>query len=297
MCSSATVPGAPILWRAGIPSVGISPTAPALTDPDRSSDYDGFVRTVWNDKWAGSETANWAYNVAGARKIAAVHDGSPYSQQLAQVFADTFAELGGTVTSVEGIGPNDTDMRPMLTKVASDLPDLIFAPVFVNAASHIVRQAQEIDGLQGVRILGSDAAMSPTVLELAGKAVSNFSVVSNDLTAEALGDAYPQFLDKYKEKYGENPTGGFHHFAYDAMITAFAAIEKVAVTDDAGNTYIGRMALRDAHFATKGLVGLTGVKTCNEYGDCGTFNFTLYTFTGPDEEFELGKNPKKTYPE
>ena len=34
-CSSAATPGAPILWNAGIASIGTSPSAPALTAPDR----------------------------------------------------------------------------------------------------------------------------------------------------------------------------------------------------------------------------------------------------------------------
>ena len=296
MCSSETVPGAPILWKAGIPSVGISPTAPNLTDPNRDEGFHGFIRTVWNDLWAGSETAQWAYEVEGARRTAAIHDGSPYAQQLAQVYADTFAELGGEVTSIEAVSPTDTDMHPMLTKIASDNPDFIFAPVFVQAAGHIVRQAREVSGLENTRILGSDASLSPLILELAGEAVTNFSVTSNDLSAESLGSGYPKFLEQYKAKYGEKPTGGFHHFGYDAANTAMAAVEKVAVKDDDGNTYIGRMAVRNALFATKGLKGLTGDKTCNEHGDCGTFNYTVYSFVSSTDEFELGKNPKKTYP-
>ena len=231
-----------------------------------------------------------------ARRTAAIHDGSPYAQQLAQVYADTFAELGGTVTSVEAISPTDTEMYPMLSKIASDNPDFIFAPVFIPAAGHIVRQAREVSGLEDTRILGSDAALSPRILELAGEAVVNFSIISHDLSAEALGEGYLKFLKQYKQKYAENPPAGFHHFGYDAMLTILTAIENVAVKDEMGNTYIGRMAVRNALFATKGLKGLTGVKTCNEHGDCGTFDVTVYTFVSPTEPFKLGKNPKRTYP-
>jgi branched-chain amino acid transport system substrate-binding protein len=39
-CSSAAKPGVPILWKAGIPSVSPSNTAPFLTDPERGSGYD-----------------------------------------------------------------------------------------------------------------------------------------------------------------------------------------------------------------------------------------------------------------
>ncbi len=38
----------------------------------------------------GAAMANFAYNELGVRKAATVHDGSPYAEQLQQVFADTF---------------------------------------------------------------------------------------------------------------------------------------------------------------------------------------------------------------
>ena len=48
-CSSEATPGAPIFWKAGITSIGTSPTAPSLTAPTRKPEYDGFVRTVYSD--------------------------------------------------------------------------------------------------------------------------------------------------------------------------------------------------------------------------------------------------------
>lgn len=58
----------------------------------------------------------------------------------------------------------------------------------------------------------------------------------------------------------------------------FAAIEKVAVKD--GDTlYVGRKALRDALYATKGMKGLTGNITCNQYGDCADPRIAVYQQT------------------
>ena len=54
------------------------------------------------------------------------------------------------------------------------------------------------------------------------------------------------------------------------------AIKKVAVKGDDGNLYIGRKALRDAMYATKGMKGLTGTITCDEYGDCADPKIAVY---------------------
>ena len=81
------------------------------------------------------------------------------------------------------------------------------------------------------------------------------------------------------------------------MAVALMGIEKAAVKDDAGNTYIGRQALRDTLFATSGYEGMGGTINCNEHGDCAGFKFAAYKFVDSDPEtFEIGKNPVKIYP-
>ena len=55
-CSSSATPGAPILWNAGIVSVGTSTTAPSLTAADRKPEYFGYLRTVYSDADAGQLT-------------------------------------------------------------------------------------------------------------------------------------------------------------------------------------------------------------------------------------------------
>jgi len=295
-CSSATVPGAPILWKAGIPSIGISPTAPKLTDPNRSKEYDGFVRSCYNDLWAGKVIAEWAYNVEKLKRVAGIHDGSPYAEGFVRVFADNFKKLGGTITSIEAIAPTDTEMKSMLTKIASDKPDGIFYPIFVAAMAHITRQSQEVGGLEKVTFIAADGGIVPQFKELAGEAVLKVKLAVYDTTPEAMGKGYPDFVKKYKAKFGELPIGNFHVNGYDGAMMAFEAVKKVAKKDDQGNTYIGRKALRDAIFATKGLVGLQGTLTCDQNGDCGSFNLAIMQYVSVSEPFETGKNPKKVWP-
>ena len=103
---------------------------------------------------------------------------------------------------------------------------------------------------------------------------------------------------RYKDKYGENPPQAYHAHAYDAGTILLMAIDKVAVTDDKGDTYIGRKALRDALFETSNHVGISGMIDCNEHGDCAGFAFAVYKITNGDPEtFEIGTNPMRVYPE
>src|SRR5262249_38346659 len=82
-CSSEAVPRAPILGKAGIPTVAPSNTAPRLTDPGRGPDYDGYMRVVHNDKVQGQTAAAFVRQMLKLSSAATIHDGSPYAQGLA----------------------------------------------------------------------------------------------------------------------------------------------------------------------------------------------------------------------
>ncbi|MFO0998223.1 MAG: branched-chain amino acid ABC transporter substrate-binding protein [Alphaproteobacteria bacterium] len=296
-CSSATTPGAPILWKAGIPSVGATPTAPKLTASDRGPTFDGFLRVVYNDLWQGAGDAKWMYEDLKCKTAATVHDGSPYAQQLVAVFKDNFEKMGGKVVATEAISPTDVDMRPMLTRIATTKPCVVYLPVFVAAGAQIARQAKEMRDLDATQVIVGSNMLTSTFIEATGNTVSGIRLTAPDLSAEAMGKDYPKFLKRHKEKYGENPVQGFHMYSYDAVTLAMKAIEKVAVTDKEGNTYIGRKALRDALFATKNYDGMSGKLNCTANGDCGTFKFAVYEFTNADPKtFNVGTNPKKVFP-
>jgi branched-chain amino acid transport system substrate-binding protein len=273
-CSSEARPGAPILWKAGIPTVSPSNTGPFLTDPNRGPEYNGYLRTAHNDKVQGAVAAQFAFDQLKVKKAATIHDGSPYAEQLQAVFAETFKKLGGTITSQEAVAPSDTDMRPVLTKIATGKPEFIYYPIFIAAGGHITRQVKEVRGLERVALMGADGIFSPDFYKAAGEAAIGMYHSSPDFSAFAEG--YKGFLEKHQKKYGEKPIAPFHAHAYDATMMIFAAIEKVAKKGPDGTLHIGRQVLRDTLYATKDLKGLTGNITCNQYGDCADPRIAVY---------------------
>jgi branched-chain amino acid transport system substrate-binding protein len=295
-CSSEATPAAPILWKAGITSIGTSPTAPKLTAEDRKPEYDGFVRTVYSDAYQGASDAKWIHDVLKLNTMVTVHDGSPYAQGLAQATAENFKKLGGKVLSEEAVQPTDVDMHPLLTRVASEKPDILYFPVFVAAGAQILRQAKDIPGLEKVQLVGSSALLAADFIEAAKDSVVGFRITYPDISVEAMGKGYPKFVDAYKKAYGEAPIEGYHANAYDGAQLAFKAIEKVAKTDANGVTYIGRKALRDAVFSIK-FEGISGPISCDKFGECAKFKPAVYQFTNANPKtFKPGENPKKIWP-
>ncbi|MCZ7671905.1 MAG: branched-chain amino acid ABC transporter substrate-binding protein [Chloroflexi bacterium] len=91
-CSGAGVPAAKIISDAGYAMVSPSNTAASLTDPELHEA--GYLRTAHNDNVQGRAMAEYAFKELGITKAAAIHDGDPYTEGLASVFADSFKRTG-----------------------------------------------------------------------------------------------------------------------------------------------------------------------------------------------------------
>jgi branched-chain amino acid transport system substrate-binding protein len=275
-CSSEAVPGVPILSEAGFTVISPSNTAPYLTAPDQRSP--GYFRTAHNDNVQGAAAAQYVYNELGFTTVAAIHDGGPYTEALANVFANNFRDLGGTVTNVEAVGPDDTDMKPALTRIAANSPQLIYFPVFVKAGGFICAQMRDVSGLEDTVMMGADGIYTPDFVKACGTNAIGMHWSSPDFSA--FGPGYADLVERYKTKYNlEGTLAPFHAHSYDAANIIFWAIEQVAVVDADGTVHIGRQALRDAVPGLKDFKGLTGNLTCDPNGDCADPRIAVYELT------------------
>ena len=294
-CSSAATPGAPILWQAGLVNICTACTAPALTAADRKPEYDGFARTVFSDVDQAASDADYLFKVAGYKTVVTVHDGSPYAQQLATVMGQDFEKLGGKVLSREAVAPTDVDMHPVLTRIASEKPDVIYMPIFTAAAAQILRQAKETPGLEKTALFGGASLLSSDFIEAAGPPWSASVWAIRTSRRRPWARAIPTSSTQYKKDYGEGPISGFHANAYDAAELAMKAIAQVA-KDDNGTLYIGKKALRDAVFSIK-FDGISGPIACDPHGECAQFHGSVLQFTNADPKtFGIGTNPIKIWP-
>jgi len=264
-CSSAGEPASRIASDAGMVLISPSNTAPSLTNPDMSWNP-GYLRSCHNDKIQGAAMAKYVYEELGFRTAATIHDGSPYADQLQQVFAETFAEMGGTITAQGAVNVGDTDMRPILTTIAADSPEFLYYPIFIAEGGFITVQAKEVPGLENTVLAGADGMYSPDFIEAAGDAAEGMYISGPNLAFE--NPIYDHFLEVHAETYGEDPMSVFHAHAYDGTMMLLAAVEKVAVQDEDGTLHIGRQALRDALYGTSNFDGVTGNLNCDQYGDC-----------------------------
>jgi branched-chain amino acid transport system substrate-binding protein len=264
-CSGAGVPMSKVVSEAGYVMVSPSNTAPSLTDP--ALHEAGYLRTAHNDKVQGKAMAEFAYNVLGVRSAAAIHDGDPYTEGLARVFADEFEALGGTIVMFTAVNKGDTDMRPVLTAVsAAGPPEFLYYPVFTAEGGFLTKQAREVAGLETTILAAADGMISDAAIEAVGEAGEGMYFSGPDLAY--AGDLYVQFVAQYEQDFGSTPISVFHAHAFDASNMVFDCIESIGDQQADGTLHVGRQALRQCLFATSGFQGITGTLTCDQYGDC-----------------------------
>ena len=270
-CSGAGVPLSKVMSEAGYVMVSPSNTSPALTDPDEAWNP-GYYRTAHNDKVQGKAMADFAFDVLGVTTAAAIHDGDPYTEGLARVFADSFEALGGEIVEFTAVNKGDTDMRPVLTAVAAGEPEFIYYPVFTAEGGFLTKQAKEVSGLEDTILAAADGMISPAAVEAVGEAGEGMYFSGPDLGF--ANKLYDDFLAKYMEDYGTEPISVFHAHAFDATNLILSCVESVGVVDG-DYLHVGRQAMRDCLNATSGYNGITGTLTCNEYGDCADPQITV----------------------
>jgi len=257
MCSSSSIPASDIYEKAHIVMISPSSTAVAFT----ARGLKVVNRVCWNDAIQGAEAAKYIKEKLGISKVAILHDGSAYGQGLVNVFKKDFEKLGGTITDYEGITVGDKDFRAVLTKIAANKPQLLYFGGFQAEGALLVQQKDEV-GLKDTIFFSDDGVKSDQYLEAAaGAAEGSYATFADFPTGS---DKLAAFKEQYKKAYNvkAGELGPFNAHAYDAMAMMIAAINKVAVVDDAGNLEIGRKALAEAVRATKNYTGVTGNITC-----------------------------------
>jgi branched-chain amino acid transport system substrate-binding protein len=282
-CSRTAVTAMQVLGPAHIVMISPSNTAPGLTNPDHEQ-YGGeyYFRTAYNDKVQGAAVAKYACEVLKVTTAATIHDGSPYADQLQQVFADQFtSQCNGTVTSQNAMAVGDTDFHPLLTTIAAEAPAMIFMPIFDPEGPLIVNQSRDIAALKDTIFFGADGVKDAGFIAAAGSVAEQIGMYFSgpDLN---FGTRYTDdFLPKLLELEGTTePQAPYHAHGYDAYNILLDAIVAAHVGDGAdGTSFFSRDGIREYIAGLKDYDGLTGTLTCggegHDPGDCGSSEVSI----------------------
>lgn len=249
-CSGAAVPAIPIYGRRGVPFVMDASTNPSLTDGGKGKVF----RTCGRDDNQGLVAAKFMTGPLGAKRIALLHDNTTYAKGLADAAANSARQAGGQVVYENALQPGQADYGPVLTKIASTRPDVLYFTGYFAEAGLLMKQRRQL-GLR-FALMGGDATTDSTVLKTAGPAAGGYIATTAPLAKDLPAAA--TFVSAYRAANNADP-GPFSVYEYDAVKVVAKAI------DDAGSTR--GAAITEALHKIKDFPGITGPITFDAKGD------------------------------
>lgn len=296
-CSGDAATAAEIMSKTGLSMISGNNSAPFLTSIGGQKAprwQPGYFRTAPNEEFSGPAAATFAYVKLGIRKAATINDGDIYTRGLTDGFAARFVELGGKIVLSATVNKNDTDMAPVLTAVQNSQAELVFFPLFQPEGNHLLLQARKTPALKGVVLMSDGSLIEQSFIDAVKEAALGMYFVGP--TPPPKSPELDKLIAEYQNSFKAAPSTYYYVSAFDAAEVLFSAIERSAQKNANGSLRIGRKALRDALYGTKGHEGLTGRLGCNEFGDCAPPSFNVLRLKDPAAGVEgLKANVQFTY--
>jgi branched-chain amino acid transport system substrate-binding protein len=150
-CSGAAIPASKVYQRAGILMIEAGATNPRLTD-----EGDGRVfRVVGRDDRQGTIAGDYLAERWRDRKIAIVHDNSPFGQGLAEEVKKRLNQRGVSEALFTTYEPETMDYSDLLDQLRTASIDVLYVGGYSPEAGLIIRQAR--DRKYNVQLIAGDS--------------------------------------------------------------------------------------------------------------------------------------------
>ena len=216
ICSSAAGPGLPISQAAGIPTVLIGASAPALTSV---GDY--IFRNNPSDTFQGAFAAKYIAETYNTPKVALLYVKNDWGQGLHDVFVAEYEKLGGEIVFKEGVAQDTSDLRTPITKLKASNPEVIYYPMYVSGGIAGLKAMKDLE--VNVPVIGGDAFEAAEVLS-APEADGVFYLTGKFNKPE-------EFKSRVTKETGVESINFITPIAYDAVYVIAEAIKKAGSTD------------------------------------------------------------------
>ncbi len=187
--------------------------AAAKEDITRQGNQWVFRMNAPADKYA-SVIIDAALGLGKPKTIAFIYENTDFGTSTTDSAKSYAEKLGLKIVANEPYSKGSPDYRSTLTKIKGQNPDLVFMVSYVADAILLMRQAREI-GLQPQAFLGGGAGF--TTAQFAKEAnISDYVMTSTQWTKDVKWPGAKDFFDRYKSKFGKEPT--YHAAcAYESM--------------------------------------------------------------------------------
>lgn len=265
--SSVAIPTSDIFAPLNLAMISVGATSPTLT----ARGHANVFRVVADDDYQAPAQYLYLKKTISPKKIALV-DESTESTVLMNDRIEILTKEDGVQTSRYSIRPQDKDFRAVLGTIPQDV-DAMIVNTGPGPLALWVQQAEEL-GFD-VPIVGNDSTLDPVqyIQAAAGAAEGNF-VTSGAPDASVIPSA-ADFVAKYKELYGEPPSG-YAPVACVAVQVMADAINRAGKADREAVV----QALRDTNIDT-----VLGPVSFDEFGNPKGAQMYIYKVVG--DGFEM----------
>ena len=228
---------------------------PSASSPDVLAGKDNVYQMCFSDPNQGTASAQYIAEQKLGEKIFIIWKSDDnYSTGIKDKFVAEAEALGlNVVDDATFTTDTQTDFTVQLTQAKQAGADLLFLPIYYDAASLILTQANAmgyepkffgVDGMDGIlTVEGFDTSLAEGVMLL------------TPFNADAQDEATQHFVKAYQDKYGETPIQ-FAADAYDCVYAYKQALETAGCTPDMSAADIN--AKLKETFPTITFTGLTG---------------------------------------
>lgn len=208
---------------------GVPMITPSGTETNLTTTGGEYVfRTCYIDATQGEVISKYASENLRAKTMAILYNkDSDYSIGIAEAAKAQFESNGGTVVEYISYNDGDKDFSAQLTNIKSSNPDVLVLPDYYSVVPVIADQARKI-GITS-QLMGGDGWDSPELVKIGGDAVEG-AVFVNHYSPDDSDPEVQEFVNSYKEKYGETPDA-FAALSYSTLQLFEEAITKAGSTD------------------------------------------------------------------
>lgn len=157
--------------------------------------------------------AKHAFESMDAKKAAVLYIHNDSGVEGAQVYRNTFTELGGEIVAYEAYDAQSTDFTGALLKVKTTNPDIVHVQGLITDLPQVIGQMRQL-GLQ-MPVTSYSAGYNPKLIEQLGSAAEGLIVSALSPSAEQ-NENVAAFIERWQTEEGRTPNGlPYTQYLYD----------------------------------------------------------------------------------
>ncbi|MPR12756.1 branched-chain amino acid ABC transporter substrate-binding protein [Microvirga tunisiensis] len=219
-CSGSTIPASDIYDEAGVVSITVS-SNPKVTERGLKT----IFRITGRDDQQGPSAADYVIKNLSGKKIALVHDRSPYGMGLIGEVKRKLDTSRQVIVLRVGVNPGERDYTALITRLKAAGVEVMFFGGYHAEAGLILRQAAD-QGLK-LQLIGGDTISTQELISIAGPAAEGtlFTFGSDPRKDPAAADVLKEMRAKNLEPEG------YVLYAYAAVQVFADALKRVGQVD------------------------------------------------------------------